>query len=381
MSQWVQISNGLGSYENILSLAVNGNNIFAGTQVNGVYISTNNGNSWAQASLNTVRVNSLFVSGNDVFAGTEFYGIRKTTNNGIDWTLVGLENKRILSFVKSGNNFVSGIDHYYGNGGIYVSTNNGINWTQTGLSNHDVLSLAVNGNNIFAGGGFGVYISTNSGLNWVQTALINRSVFSLAINSNNVFAGTGQFGVYLSTNNGGSWIQTALTGSVLSLAASGNYIFAGHNDSGVYLSSNNGANWFKKSQGFGQQITINALLIANNYIFAGVYYQSIWRRSFSEIIGIKNISTEVPSSFSLKQNYPNPFNPVTKVQFGIMKTENIRITVFDVSGKELEEIVNERMQPGTYEVEWSGEKFASGIYFYRMQAGDYVETRKMILIR
>jgi len=98
-------------------------------------------------------------------------------------------------------------------------------------------------------------------------------------------------------------------------------------------------------------------------------------------IYIETISAEIPDKFYLQQNYPNPFNPITKIQFDVMKTENVMITVFDIAGKELEVLVNERMQPGTYETEWNGEKYASGIYFYRMEAGKYVETRKMILMK
>ena len=82
---------------------------------------------------------------------------------------------------------------------------------------------------------------------------------------------------------------------------------------GVFLSTNNGTNWLNKNQGFNVIPKVYSLLIANNYIFAGTYGQSVWRRSLSEIIGIQNISTEIPSKYSLSQNYPNPFNPTTKL--------------------------------------------------------------------
>ena len=174
-------------------------------------------------------------------------------------------------------------------------------------------------------------------------------------------------------------------GFVYSLAISGNNIFAGTDVSGVYLSTNNGQNWLQKNQGFTNIPTVYSLLIANNYIFAGTDGYSVWRRELAEIIGIQNISTEIPSAYSLEQNYPNPFNSMTNVKFqlksGMLNGGNAKIIVFDILGKEIKELVNEELSPGTYQVNFDGSNLTSGIYFYRMTAGDFIETRKMILIK
>lgn len=97
-------------------------------------------------------------------------------------------------------------------------------------------------------------------------------------------------------------------------------------------------------------------------------------------IGIQPIST-VAESFSLKQNYPNPFNPSTQIEFSIPKAENVRIKVYDIRGVEVETLVNESLKEGTYKASFDGTKLGSGIYFYRIIAGKFSSTKKMILVK
>ncbi len=98
-------------------------------------------------------------------------------------------------------------------------------------------------------------------------------------------------------------------------------------------------------------------------------------------VGINQISSEVPAAYSLKQNYPNPFNPTTHLEFGISNLGFVSLKVYDVHGKEVATLVNENKQAGTYEVEWNGQGFASGVYFYRLEAGDFKETKRMLLVK
>jgi len=102
---------------------------------------------------------------------------------------------------------------------------------------------------------------------------------------------------------------------------------------------------------------------------------------YSQGVGIKKISTEIPSLFSLSQNYPNPFNPNTKIRFDLPKNVNVKLTIYDMLGREVETIVNEHLNAGSYEVNWDGKKYTSGVYYYRLNAGEFVETKKMILVK
>lgn len=82
-----------------------------------------------------------------------------------------------------------------------------------------------------------------------------------------------------------------------------------------------------------------------------------------------------------QENYPNPFNPVTNINYDIPKNSNVKITVFDVSGKEVSVVVNEFKQAGRYSSSFNGMKLASGVYYYKIQAGDFSEVKKMTLIK
>jgi endonuclease I/type IX secretion system substrate protein len=98
-------------------------------------------------------------------------------------------------------------------------------------------------------------------------------------------------------------------------------------------------------------------------------------------IGITAISSEIPSQFSLGQNYPNPFNPVTSFRFQVSGYGKVEIAVYNILGKEVTVLVNQNLQPGTYKTEFEAANLPSGVYFYRLQAVDYSETKRMILIK
>jgi hypothetical protein len=97
------------------------------------------------------------------------------------------------------------------------------------------------------------------------------------------------------------------------------------------------------------------------------------------LTGVKE--KETPTAFSLGQNYPNPFNPVTNIQFTIVHRQLTIVKVFDVLGREVATLVNEVKEPGTYTVQFDGSNLASGLYFYRLNAGSSLATHTMILMR
>lgn len=99
------------------------------------------------------------------------------------------------------------------------------------------------------------------------------------------------------------------------------------------------------------------------------------------IPAVNTISTEVPAEFYLSQNYPNPFNPSTKISFGISVSSDVKMNVYDLTGKQVAELVNERVQPGKYEVTFDASALASGTYFVRINAGSYTESKKITLLK
>lgn len=89
----------------------------------------------------------------------------------------------------------------------------------------------------------------------------------------------------------------------------------------------------------------------------------------------------LPAGYSLAQNFPNPFNPITRIQYFISQSKPVELKIYDVNGHEVAKLVNEVQQPGDYTVEWDANNVASGMYFYRLTVGNYIETKKMILTR
>ncbi len=93
------------------------------------------------------------------------------------------------------------------------------------------------------------------------------------------------------------------------------------------------------------------------------------------------VSSNIPSTFSLKQNYPNPFNPYTEIKFDLPKDEMVKISVFDVLGSEIIVLVNEFKKAGEYNVKFDAAKLSSGVYFYSIAAGEFTDTKKMVLVK
>ena len=140
-------------------------------------------------------------------------------------------------------------------------------------------------------------------------------------------------------------------------------------------------------------LTSSQLQLGNNFLAINTKYY--WRVSgknslgegpFSSIwnftTGVTNIEpASVPTVYELYQNYPNPFNPTTKIKFDIPKAGFVSLKVYDITGREVSTLVNSDLATGRYEFEWNGGQFASGVYFFRINAGDFVKVQKMMLIK
>jgi len=107
---------------------------------------------------------------------------------------------------------------------------------------------------------------------------------------------------------------------------------------------------------------------------------------FSNVTGIKESKQNLAESFLLKQNYPNPFNPTTTITYEIPKASEVNLTIYNTLGQKIRTLINRKQNAGKHEVIWDGKdeignEVASGIYLYQLRAGDFVQTRKMILMR
>ena len=376
--------------QNVVALVVSGPALFAGTWGNGIFLSTDNGANWTtvNSGLTVSFIRTLIVKDNNLFAGSDS-GIFLSTNHGASWAPVnsGLTNSLIGTLAVNGNNLFASTDS-----GIFLSSNNGANWTavKPGLSYHEVQAFAFSGNNMFAGTwGRGVFLSTNNGGNWISIdsgfTYLN-CVQSLIASGNNLFAGTYEQGIFLSTNNGESWIEVdsglAYPGGMLvtSFAVYGSNLFAG-TDMGVFLSTNNGTNWTTIDSGL-TNTWVSAIVVSGSNLFVGTAGAGVWRRPLTEMItSVEHTSSQLPKNYYLHQNFPNPVNPTTTISFFLPVQSFVTLKVFDMLGKEVSTIVSDELQPGTYNRQWDATNIASGVYFYRLQAGTFTETKKLLLLK
>jgi photosystem II stability/assembly factor-like uncharacterized protein len=127
---------------------------------------------------------------------------------------------------------------------------------------------------------------------------------------------------------------------------------------------------------------LNSIFVKDNYAWAVGNYGLVLRTTNLGITWIDDESNITsPTEFKLGQNYPNPFNPSTKIQYALPITSKVELKVYDVLGREVATLVNEEKTSGNYEINFNGSNLPSGIYFHRLQAGSFVETKKMILLK
>jgi hypothetical protein len=109
-------------------------------------------------------------------------------------------------------------------------------------------------------------------------------------------------------------------------------------------------------------------------------WSEVW--DFTTIItGVQKITSEIPNEYKLYNNYPNPFNPVTNIKFDMPKSSDTKITVYDLQGKEVGTLINQKIEAGSYSVDWNASNFSSGIYFYSIKTDYFSDTKKMILLK
>lgn len=371
-AQWQQTGITTGSVSHIAS-----NSTAMVVNNSGLKYSTDGGIKWI--SMNYSPTLALTANEEGVFAAGSQSRVSKTTNMGINWihNMVSAADG-IFTLHTSGNNVYAGARNY----GLRKSKDNGNSWGIVTFPFGTVSSVFAYGTYVFTAlENAGVSVSSNNGSNWSSAQL--GGIFMNVIHTNGlfVFAGSRNNGVYLSSDNGTSWTQTTLNNiNVTSITSTGNNIFAGSTNSGVYFSGNNGTSWQQVNTGLAN-LNITALHVYGQFIYAGTVGAGLWKRPLSEVLGLQNISAEVPDEYSLHQNYPNPFNPSTRIKFSIPVDGYTSLRIYDVNGSLVSTLAATELSRGTYEADFNASGIASGIYYYQLNSGNFTKTLKMILVK
>lgn len=301
------------------------------------------------------------------------------------------------------------------NNGFYKSTNSGTNWTpmNNGLGSDaaKVWNTAIDpaqpntlylGINSIGQNSGGIYKSVNGGQNWTKlTSFPTNDIMKIKINqlNGNIYAcATDNFGwseqggLFVSTDGGGSWIKIFNQPRVADVdfhPADAQKIFVVSQqwynylptlERAVFYTSDGGTNWINMRKNLGHTFINFVKVNPHNpdEIFVGTGGGGLWKG----VIDFTDVKDEqVVDGFMLHQNYPNPFNPSTKIKYAISSRQYATLKIFDVLGNEVATLVNEEKLAGVYEVEFDASSFPSGVYFYQLRVADYLESKKMILIR
>ncbi len=367
----------------IHSMLVNGSSLFALKKGQGLYVSTDDGTTWALSSATAVgydaQSQNLGMSNGKMFASSST-GLLTSTNNGATWTASspGFTPQAFYTF---GSKLFAGE-----NGGIRMSTDDGATWNQSNSGLTGYLStncFGSRGDKLFAGlYSSGFFVSADSGATWTaqNTGIGSWRIRSIVTLGTKVFVATDDHGVYTTSDDGANWTakNSGLSSqSILSLAESNGALFAATND-GVAVSQDSGETWRAITP---STFIANVVVVKGTDLFCGTLSNGVWKTPISEVITSVVQVDDVPARFRLEQNYPNPFNPTTNFEFRIANFGLVTIKVFDVLGREVTTIVNQELHPGTYSVSWDAVDKPSGMYYYRIQAWNFTETKRMILLK
>ena len=270
---------------------------------------------------------------------------------------------------------------------IFKSTNRGANWIATDTNSNFSQGLLkiypLKTSRIFVCGYSDMMMSTNSGADFFDLNVPPLSYLVFDPVDSSVYGLKQNFGIYKSSNGGFNWVQVA-AGNYKSLeisAVNHSILYAG-SPAGLHKSVDGGAAWSLYNDSFSPSKVIIGLAMdqaGGDTVFAAtpdaVY--KVW----GGWTGITDLGGPVPESFSLGQNYPNPFNPVTKFNFRILRTSNVRLVIYDILGKEIQILLSQQIQPGNYEVQWDAAAYPSGVYYYRIESSEYTSSRKMVLTK
>lgn len=202
----------------------------------------------------------------------------------------------------------------------------------------------------------------------------------IATHSGNIFVASPDFhlGILRSSNFGLSWSQVLFNQYVLSVFADDDGLVITGFDT-IFISTNFGDSWCSYPYPDNKYNYITDIKKDYDSYYFGTLKSGLYKVDI--ITSLDDENNFFSNSYQLSQNYPNPFNPVSKIKFSIPVSGNVEIKVYDILGKEIKTLLNEYKQSGTYEVEFDASNLPSGVYFYRMISGSYLETKKMLLLR
>ncbi len=293
---------------------------------------------------------------------------------------------------------------------LYTSVDDGVNWSSTILPVAPISNVEVNdAGHVFVssgdqfGNGNGVCVSFDNGatFNIFNTGLSNLAILDLRefgdagssspCDGNEACLDEDGF-IYYWDEAAMAWRRDSAAtlaqwNRISDLENTGEHYLCAATSSQIFISQEQFCTWAPTLPVFDrfeiqdvEQLNDGGSPEGEPTILVGTFGGGIFRGQLT-VTGVEPADQPIPDHFALEQNYPNPFNPTTAISYQLTAVSQVSLTIFDLLGREVATLVNERKAPGTYEARWDAAGRASGVYFYRLKAGEYVATKKLVLLR
>jgi photosystem II stability/assembly factor-like uncharacterized protein len=372
----------------------------------GIIINTSNaGNNWSiqNSSISSFIYDISFVNKNIGWGIANDYSyiesiILKTTNGGNTWTHYLYPDSSIflttVCFTDSLNGFLGGYQ-----GVILQTTNGGINWSRPSIDSGFYYHFHINKikfyNNLLgfaAGGVFDlggvIWRTSDGGFNWHAYSVAPEPEFNILVKSPGLAYGCGgdyEYGTNFikSTDGGILWEYKPLNifgiGEAVCFRTPAD-VWIPLGFSQRWAHSVDSSNTWREVMGTDSTAVYDAVFLDSLHGWAFGVQGSIFKYNVNAI-GIKPISTNIPTENKLLQNFPNPFNPGTTIEYKISGKTRVRIIVYDILGKEVSVIVDALQEPGEYSISFDAHELSSGVYFYKLIANSFTQTMKMVVAK
>lgn len=376
--------------------------------VNGQLIkTTNSGQNWSTVFTDYHKkfLKIFFIDANTGFARllpyvnyTYLNNVCRTTNGGLNWDTV-LYNCPINDFYFLNTNTGWGVGSTFSSG-IYTgkilkTTNNGNTWTTITLGYFNLKAVqfldSVTGftSGSILNSGSSTYKdiilkTTNAGQSWEMkdSSFIFNVLSQSFVNSLTGFIAGSNGNIIKTTNGGNSWqsLTTGFTSDVVSICFVNTDRGWAVTPTSIFYTSNSGLNW--SQQYFVSGNNFNVITMTGLYNgWVGGQGGAILTTSNGGSTHMERVSPEIPDKYFLSQNYPNPFNPTTNIYFELPANLFVSLKIFDITGKEVESILNKNLDAGKYNIIWNAKNYSSGTYFYKLETNEFTETKRMILLK
>jgi photosystem II stability/assembly factor-like uncharacterized protein len=431
---WVNIDSGVPSGLAFTAFAFHDQTVYACIGGAGVYASNDKGTTWLAFSqgLANTQIGGCVAAGTSVFTVSALVHnvnsidrglmVSRSDDAGITWTIlaptakiptigsIGAVGKRMFGAASNGVVEIVGDsaivtsmtnvpyrlksirDTLYicTNLGFYRSCDTARTWMWCGKPSVEYNDFAGTGQEIYFGTseyGFSRSLDTgksfqqiNEGLNYSfvrppvirALTIFGKGLYSI-IDGNIMFLERGTAQWYQ--------MQMGLSGTPYLLCTVGKTLVTVTTD-GLFTLQRDDTTWTRATRQIESPPPMLTMATDGTMLYAGTQWTGVWRRPLSDLItAVCDAIPLAPFGYQLEQNYPNPFNPSTTIRFSLPSRSLVTLKIYDVLGKEVETIVNKELSIGTYSVKWNAESMPSGVYFYRLKAGGYTETKRLILMR